>query len=84
MNWRAWARARRAAFEPDGWRCTNCGQAGRLEAHHVVPLDDGGAAYDLANIRTLCRECHIDKHRREQSPEEAAWRELAVDAVWRV
>lgn len=70
---RRWARARRAVLDRDGWRCTKCGRPGRLEVHHVTPLRDGGAAFDLANLVTLCRDCHIALHREPPDPERAAW-----------
>ena len=63
LNGRRWAKVRRAAFERDGWRCTKCGKAGRLEAHHEPPLRAGADPYDLAGIATLCRNCHIARHR---------------------
>ena len=31
-----------------------------MEAHHVVPLEEGGEPYALDNIRTLCAECHAE------------------------
>ena len=68
-----WQRIRRSAFERDGFRCRACGRPGRLEAHHVRPLERGGDPYDLANIETLCRGCHIDRHRRQRTPAEIAW-----------
>ena len=55
--------------------------AGKLEAHLVLPLEDGGAAYDLGNITTLCRSCHVAKHRRELTAAEAEWRELVKGLV---
>ena len=73
---RRWARARRAAFERDGFRCLRCGRPGRLEAHHVRPLERGGEPYDLANIETRCRGCHIDAHRRRRSAAELEWLHL--------
>ena len=76
-----WERIRRAAFERDGWRCRACGRPGRLEAHHVRPLERGGDPYDRANVETLCRGCHIDRHRRKLTPGEAAWRDLVVDLL---
>ena len=76
-----WARVRRAAFERDGWRCVECGRPGRLEAHHVTALHKGGAPYDLDNLETLCRSCHIDRHRRKLTPGEAAWRVLVDDLL---
>ena len=81
LNRHRWADARRAAFERDDWRCVDCGRAGRLEAHHVTPLQKGGAPYDLENLETLCRPCHIERHRRKLSPGEAAWRALVDDLL---
>ena len=72
-----WDHVRRLALDAAGWRCTQCGRAGRLEVHHVVPLDDGGAAYDLDNLVVLCRGCHIAAHRRPLTEAEQAW----ADAV---
>ena len=66
-----WARARRAALDRDGWRCVECGHPGALEVHHVVPLDQGGAPLDLANLQTLCRGCHIGAH---MDPARREWR----------
>jgi len=57
-----WQRTRLAALARDGHRCTGCGFSGRLEVHHVTPIADGGAAYDLKNLVTLCPSCH---HRQE-------------------
>ena len=82
-----WERTRRRVFERDGWRCVECGRAGRLECDHRVPLDQdpGRDPYDLDNLQTLCRPCHIAKTRgentREPSPEEAAWRDLLAEMM---
>ena len=77
-----WAAVRRAVFERDGWRCVECGKAGRLECDHVVPLDRGGDPWDPDNLQTLCRSCHIEKtrreNRREPTPAESAWRQLVA------
>ncbi|MYH37356.1 MAG: hypothetical protein F4160_11220 [Rhodospirillaceae bacterium] len=71
-----WAATRRAAFRRDGWRCTECGRAGRLEAHHEPPLRDGMDPYDLAGVKTLCRTCHIERHRPDaMTPGRAEWAE---------
>ena len=87
MSWRAgerpsrrqWGKVRLNVFDRDGWACVKCGKAGRLEADHVTPLEDGGALYDLGNLQTLCRGCHFDKTRgerrgRETDPEVEKWR----------
>ena len=79
LNARQWERARRAAFNRDGYRCQDCGLAGRLEAHHVKPLDAGGAPYALGNLATVCRACHIAHHKPEPRPEQAAWAALIAE-----
>lgn len=71
-----WDRARRGALDRAGWRCEGCGRAGRLEVHHKRPLQKGGAAYDPDNLAALCRECHIEAHRRPLTLRERAWRAL--------
>ena len=78
-NRRQWRKVRLLALDRDAWTCTKCGKAGRLEVDHRVPLEDGGALYDLDNLQTLCRGCHFDKSRgerrgREADPEVAKWR----------
>ena len=83
LSARRWARARRATFARDRWRCTACGRPGRLECHHVVALEDGGEPYSLANLSTLCRDCHIARHRRKLSPGVAAWRALVAAMLTR-
>lgn len=80
LDWRRWQQTRKAAFERDGYRCTRCGRAGRLEAHHDPPLPSGGDPYDVNGISSLCRSCHIDVHRRPLTPEEQEWADL-VEAL---
>ena len=60
---RGWATARKKALNLAGYRCSECGKAGRLEVHHIIDLDRGGAALAQDNLRTLCRSCHIERHR---------------------
>lgn len=87
LDRRRWQWTRLKAFERDGWRCTACGRAGRLEAHHEPPMDDpayGGDPYDLAGIMTLCRSCHIERHRGDrETPGRAEWRAFARELVLR-
>ena len=74
-----WARVRRQVFKRDGYRCRACGRAGRLECDHKIPLHRGGAEFDLDNLQSLCRACHIAKTAVENSrpdAERAAWREF--------
>ena len=77
---RKWQRVRRAALQRDDYRCRKCRRPGRLEVHHVQPLEKGGAALELANLVTLCRDCHLDAHNPEK-PERRAWRAFLRAAV---
>jgi len=45
-----------------GMRCEACGSDGPLDAHHIRPVREGGAFWDLANLRALCRKCHQAQH----------------------
>ena len=78
-----WERVRRYVFYRDGYRCVMCGRAGRLECDHITPLqrEPGQDPYDLGGLQTLCRDCHIEKTRRENrrvlTREELAWRSFA-------
>ena len=65
LNRTRWQRARQDALTWAGWRCEKCGQAGKLECDHRIPIAKGGAAYDLANVQALCRACHTEKTRME-------------------
>ena len=79
-----WRALRKQALERDGWRCTACGRAGRLEVHHVQPTSQGGAVWELGNLRTLCRPCHFQGHAADRKrqrlammrPARRAWREF--------
>jgi 5-methylcytosine-specific restriction protein A len=57
-RWRRLSRRYRAAHPA----CEHCEAAGRfsLTEHvdHIVPVADGGAAWDEANFAALCRPCH--------------------------
>ena len=82
-----WKRVRRAALERDGYRCRACGKAaGRFEIDHIVPLEAGGAAYDLDNLQTLCKfPCHaakttIDRGGIPHVPD-AAWERLKAELL---
>lgn len=32
-----------------------------MHVDHIIELSEGGAAYDMRNLQTLCRECHNRK-----------------------
>ena len=57
--------------------CQLCGlPALSPEVDHIQPLHQGGAPLDPDNLRTVCRGCHIDRHRPVVSEDVAAWRAL--------
>ena len=81
LDRRRWARVRRAVFRRDRYRCRKCGKAGRLECDHLVPLRAGGDPWDMANLESLCRTCHIAKtaaENRRPDPERDRWREFVL------
>lgn len=59
----------RAAVLREGPLCLACKAHGRSVAavvvDHVVPLKDGGARFDRANLQPLCVSCHNRKTARE-------------------
>ena len=70
-------------LDRDDWACAKCGKAGRLEVDHRVPLEHGGAVYDLGNLQALCRGCHIAKTRDERRgkptpPEVLEWQDYLM------
>ena len=74
---RQWARVRRRVLDRDGYRCRACNRQGRLEVHHVIPLEKGGAPLAESNLLTLCRGCHIAEHIRgkDDGINRCAWRQ---------
>lgn len=87
LNRRALDRWARAVKHRAGWRCENCGRAGKVEAHHRTPLDRGGAALDLANGACLCAPCHLLESRRDarrrrveaMTPAERQWGAMVAE-----
>ena len=73
-----WQVIRRRALDRDGWRCRDCGKAGRLEVHHVSPLVRGGSNA-LENLRTLCVGCHKAAHKRPKTPVQDAWDRMVTE-----
>lgn len=69
-----WKKVAAAAAARDGHRCTyglepgdrgvahypegRCPVREGLDGHHRIPIEDGGAPYSLANVRTVCRTHH--------------------------
>ena len=77
---RWWDLRRREILERDGYRCRECGRPGRLEVDHVVPLKAGGSD-DHDNLRALCKDCHLARHRKPVGPKVRAWRGLVRELL---
>ena len=57
-----WKSVRLEVLEASNWRCSICANYAN-EVHHIVPIFRGGAPYDKANLRAVCRACHFETHR---------------------
>lgn len=56
---RAWLAKRQEVLARDLFTCQICKRiGGALEVDHIVPLEQGGAAMDMSNLRCLCVPCH--------------------------
>lgn len=75
---RRWRRIRSRVLERDGYRCTSCGRAGRLEVHHVRPVRHGGSN-EPENLRTLCRRCHHAIHQARPTAGVRKWASLLLE-----
>lgn len=68
----AWRRVRMQALKRDRFQCVWCREEGklvtkRLEVDHIKELEQyPELAYELDNLRTLCRDCHNKRHKRYQ------------------
>jgi 5-methylcytosine-specific restriction endonuclease McrA len=51
---------RRAVFERDGGKCTECGSTFDLQYDHVIPVALGGAT-TVENLQLLCADCNREK-----------------------
>jgi 5-methylcytosine-specific restriction protein A len=51
--------------------CESCEKLGLIipfnTIDHIIPITEGGAALDLANLQTLCKQCHAIKTGKETS-----------------
>ncbi|WP_135855197.1 HNH endonuclease [Halorussus salinus] len=62
-----WEKKRKEVLNRDDFICQECkrtgGPAGEVQLHvdHVTPKSAGGTD-ETSNLRTLCKECHLEKH----------------------
>ena len=59
-----WQIVREEALIRDNLMCQKCGSIAE-EVHHIIELkDDITKAFDLDNLMSLCRTCHIRIHKK--------------------
>ena len=72
---RAWRSCRATAWSRDHGLCQDCLKEGRYtpaeEVHHITELTpeniaDASISLGLANLVSLCRECHAKRHGARQ------------------
>ena len=60
-----WATLSKKCKIRDNYRCTQCNKKeapnNKLQAHHITSKSKNGRD-DIANLRTLCEECHTLNH----------------------
>lgn len=58
---------RKAVFSRDKYTCQVCGKrGGELNAHHLMPwAKNKECRFSVENGVTLCKDCHMDAHKRE-------------------
>ena len=57
MDWKV---VRVRVLERDGSRCVICGNEA-TEVDHIIEIQDGGAEFEVSNLRSLCHKCHVKK-----------------------
>ena len=58
---RAWRAVRQQVLERDAYVCMIRGAkctGVATQVDHITPLSEGGAPYDMANLRGACRACN--------------------------
>ena len=80
-----WKAVRQKVFKRDNYRCVECGKYGRVECDHKIPIAKGGAVFDMKNLRTLCRGCHVQLsaagNRKTVGPEIQAWQRFVNEMI---
>lgn len=80
---KAWREVRQRVFRRDGFRCFKCGRRAGLECDHIRPVATGGDWFDMENLRTVCRGCHIkitaEAGRKVLTEPRQALRDLAME-----
>ena len=63
----AWRNARAVALKEGKYHCWYCWKHTstainqNLQVDHIIPIEQGGAKYNVANLQVLCATCHQHK-----------------------
>ena len=80
-----WGVLRRLALARDGGLCVRCRAEGRTSAaeivHHLEPIRDGGAPWELENCESVCRACHTAEHGPTPTPAQRGWTNLVRELL---
>lgn len=62
-----WKYIRRLVLQRDGYICQEEGTEPHWgdQVDHILPVDEGGAPFDMKNLQTLCQIHHSRKTHRE-------------------
>lgn len=80
-----WAELRRLVWERDGGRCVRCRAPLTFETFHCDHIRSGKLGSNaLANLRVLCRRCHVLRaDNRHRGMIAAALRDGVIPPNWR-
>ena len=78
-----WEAVRLDVLARDDCTCQGCGYANDgygLEVDHIVPIAeiDSKDYYDMENLQTLCRDCHLRKTMTERAEPVCTWDKFLV------
>ena len=62
-----WVDTSKAVYRRDNYKCQVCkgkSKDFRLEAHHIIPRNEGGSD-EVGNVITSCKSCHVKIHQRK-------------------
>ena len=80
-----WEERRRLVWERDAGYCTHCGLPVALDECHCDHIRSGKlGSNEMANLRTLCRRCHVLRaDNRHRGMIAAALRDGIIPPDWR-
>lgn len=68
-----WKALRARIFRERGEQCESCYSIGEVQVHHRIPVSLGGAIWDMDNLAVVCRQCHLEAHRRIEVSKMPEW-----------